>query len=171
MDGKSNGLTVRTLRAGDVARLVRMDEQITGRNRRAWFEGKIRRALEDSDLKISLGAEVDGCLVGAVLGSLQYGEFGVPEGVAVLDTILVDPGMRGRGIATEIFGQLVKNLQALGIERMRTEVSWDEHELSAFLGRQGFAPAPRLVLERVLGAAGATPDREEEAERIPERAI
>jgi predicted N-acetyltransferase YhbS len=171
MDGKSDGVIVRTLRAGDVARLVRIDEQITGRNRRSWFEGKIRRALEDSDLKISLGAEMDGTLVGAVLGSLQYGEFGVPEGVAVLDTILVDPGLRGRGIATAIFDQLVKNLQALGIERMRTEVSWDEHELSTFLGRNGFAPAPRLVLERVLGAAGATPDREEAAEGIGQRAM
>lgn len=170
MDGKSDGVIVRALRAGDVARLVRIDEQITGRNRRAWFEGKIRRALEGSDLKISLGAELDGILVGAVLGTLQYGEFGVPEGVAVLDTILVDPGMRGRGIATAIFDQLVKNLQALGIERMRTEVSWNEHELSAFLGHNGFAPAPRLVLERVLGPAGSTPDREEALEGIGERA-
>jgi predicted N-acetyltransferase YhbS len=150
MDGQSEGVTVRALRAGDVARLVRMDEQITGRNRREWYEGKLKRALQESDLKISLGAEHDGTLVGAVLGSLQYGEFGVPEGVAVLDTILVDPGLRGQGIATAMFEQLVKNLEALGIERMRTEVSWDEHELSSFLGRAGFVPAPRLVLERVL---------------------
>jgi predicted N-acetyltransferase YhbS len=171
MDNESDSLSVRTLRAGDVARLVRIDEQITGRNRKAWFEGKIRRALEDSDLKISLGAELDGTLVGAVLGSLQYGEFGVPEGVAVLDTILVDPGLRGRGIATAIFDQLVKNLQALGIERMRTEISWDEHELSAFLGRNGFAPAPRLVLERVLGSAGTTPDREDAWEGARERVM
>ena len=151
MDGESDGVTVRALRAGDVSRLVRMDEQITGKNRREWYDGKVRRALEESDLKISLGAELDGTLVGAVLGSLQYGEFGVPEGVAVLDTILVDPGVQGRGVATAIFDQLVKNLEALGIEKMRTEVSWDEHELSAFLGHAGFVPAPRLVLERMLG--------------------
>jgi GNAT superfamily N-acetyltransferase len=151
MDGESDGVTVRALRAGDVTRLVRIDEQITARNRREWYEGKVRRALEESDLKISLGAEVDGTLVGAVLGTLQYGEFGVPEGVAVLDTILVDPGHKGRGIASAMFEQLVKNLEALGIERMRTEVSWEEHELSSFLGHAGFVPAPRLVLERTLG--------------------
>lgn len=151
MEAEIDGVIVRTLATGDVGRLVRIDEQITGRSRRAWYEGKIRRALQDSDVKISLGAEMDGTLVGAVLGSLQYGEFGVPERVAVLDTILVDPGLRGRGIASAMFEQLVKNLEALGIERMRTEVSWDEHELSAFLGRAGFMPAPRLVLERTLG--------------------
>lgn len=150
MDGVGDGLIVRTLGAADLARLVRMDEAMTGRNRTAWYEGKLRRALQDSDLKISLGAEVDGTLVGAILGSLQYGEFGVPESVAVVDTILLDQAFRGRGIASAMLDQLVKNLGALGIDRLRTEVSWDEHALSAFLGRNGFAPAPRLVLERAL---------------------
>ncbi len=42
---------------------------------------------------------------------------------------------------------LVRNLRALGIERLCTEVAWDEHDLNRFLGRQGFVPAPRLVLE------------------------
>ena len=150
MDGNGDGVIIRALRGEDVGRLVRMDEQITGRNRRAWYQGAVERALAGSDLKISLGAEVDETLVGAVLGSLQYGEFGVPEPVAVLDTILVDRGFQGRGIATEILIQLMKNLQALGIERLRTEVAWNEHELAGFLDKNGFAPAARLVLERSL---------------------
>jgi ribosomal protein S18 acetylase RimI-like enzyme len=150
MDGNGNGVIIRALRGEDVGRLVCMDEQITGRNRRAWYQGAVERALSGSDLKISLGAEMDGTLVGAVLGSLQYGEFGVPEPVAVLDTILVDRGFQGRGIATEILLQLMKNLKALGIERLRTEVAWNEHELAGFLDKSGFAPAARLVLERSL---------------------
>lgn len=152
MDGEeqTNGVTVRALTRGDVARLVRMDERATGRNRRAWYEGKVRLALEDSDLRISLGAEVDGLLVGALLGTLQYGEFGVPEPVAVLDTILVDSDFRGRGIGTAMFDQLVKNLEALGIDRLRTEVAWNHRDLIGFLGARGFGPAARLVLEKSL---------------------
>ena len=152
MDGEeeTNGLTVRALTHEDLNRVVRMDERATGRNRSAWYEGKIRLALEDSDLRISLGAEVDGILVGALLGSLQYGEFGVPEPVAVLDTILVDSEFRGRGIATAMFEQLVKNLEALGISRLRTEVAWNDRDLIGFLGARGFGPAPRLVLEKSL---------------------
>ena len=49
--------------------------------------------------------------------------------------------------------QLVRNLVALGIERLRTEVAWDEHDLNQFLGRRGFTPAPRLVLELSLDRA------------------
>jgi ribosomal protein S18 acetylase RimI-like enzyme len=152
MDGNenSNGLTIRTLAREDAARLVRMDERITGRNRATWYEGKLKRAFEDSDLKISLGAEMDGTLVGAVLGTLQYGEYGLPEPVAVLDTILVDGDFRGRGIATAMFDQLVENLEALGIKRLRTEVAWNDRELVGFLGKNGFGPGGRLVLERNL---------------------
>ncbi len=63
--------------------------------------------------------EVDGCLVGAVLGSLHYGEFGLPQPIAVLDTILVDPGHARHGVGTVLLDQFVKNLRALGIERPR----------------------------------------------------
>jgi GNAT superfamily N-acetyltransferase len=153
MDEERDGMKVRLLTLADAPRLVRMDQAITGRNRTAWYEGKLKRALEGSDLQISLGADVDGFLVGAVLGSLHYGEFGQPEPIAILDTILVDPGHGRQGVGTALLDQLVKNLGALGIERLRTEVAWDEHDLNRFLGRLGFAPAARLVLELALDRA------------------
>jgi hypothetical protein len=86
----SDGITLRTLRASDGQRLSRIDERITGRNRSLWYERKLERALRDSDMNVSLGAEVEGVLVGAVLGSVQYGEFGIPEPVAVLDRLTDD---------------------------------------------------------------------------------
>jgi GNAT superfamily N-acetyltransferase len=153
MDGEEGELTVRALRSEDLERLVRIDRQITGRNRRLWYEGKLQRALAETDVRISLGAEIDGLLVGALLGSLFYGEFGQPEPAAVLDTILVDRNFGGRGVGTAMLEQLLLNLRGLGIERLRTEVSWDERELTGFLARRGFRPLPRFVLEREVGPA------------------
>lgn len=147
MDEEHGGATIRTLRAEDCARLVRMDQEISGRNRRAWYEGKVRRALAEADVKISLGAEVDGVLVGALLGSVHYGEFGLPEPVAILDTVLVDPAYGRRGVASAMLRQLLLNLSALRIERLRTEVAWDEFDLTEFFAKAGFTPVPRLVLE------------------------
>lgn len=142
-------VTVRALRRTDLDRLVRIDQALGGRNRTLWFEQKLGRALE-SPIQVSLGAEVDGALVGALLGSVHYGEFGVPEPIAVLDTILVDPAFSGRGIGRAMLDQLLLNLGALRIDRLRTEVAWNEQELIGFLGRSGFAPVPRLVLERTI---------------------
>jgi GNAT superfamily N-acetyltransferase len=147
MDAEHSDAVIRTLKPEDCARLVRMDQEISGRNRRAWCEGKIRRALAEADVNISLGAEIDGTLVGALLGSVHYGEFGLPEPVAILDTVLVDPAFSRRGVATLMLRQLLLNLSALRIERLRTEVAWDEFDLTEFFAKAGFTPVPRLVLE------------------------
>ncbi len=141
------GVVIRNLRPEDCSRLVAIDEQLTGRSRHLWYEGKLKRALEESDLQVSLGADSDGTLVGAMIAAVHFGEFGLPEPLAVLDTVLVDPAFERRGIARALFEQLLLNLRALRIERVRTEVAWDDHELVAFFGSMGFKPAARLVLE------------------------
>jgi predicted N-acetyltransferase YhbS len=140
-------LTLRALRADDAARLVKMDEVASGRRRDAWYDGRLKRALEDSDIQVSLGAEIDGTLVGALMGTVQYGEFGQAEPTAILDTVLVDGEYARRGVASALLGQMLQNLTGLRIGRLRTQVGWDELDLIAFFGRSGFRPAPRLVLE------------------------
>ncbi len=140
-------LLIRALRPEDCERLVRIDRQSTGRLRTSWYEGKVRRALRDSDVHVSLCAEQDGLVVGAVLGSVQYGEFGQAEPVAILDTVLVDPEYRGRGIASALLDSLLAHLAALRIERLRTEAAWDDGDMISFFARAGFVPVPRLVLE------------------------
>jgi hypothetical protein len=49
-----------------------------------------------------------------------------------------------------LLAQMARNLRAFGIERLRTEVAWNEHRLNGFLGEKGFRPAPRLVLDLEL---------------------
>lgn len=151
MEGEHCEVVVRALNPQDIVRLVRMDREISGRGRQNWYERRVQRALFDSDVMISLGAEVDGLLVGALLGSVHFGEFGQPEPIAVLDTMLVDRAFPRRGIGTALLDQLLKNLRGLGISRLRSEVAWNELELIAFFAKAGFQPVARLVLELDLG--------------------
>jgi GNAT superfamily N-acetyltransferase len=150
LDRTAPDTRIRTLSRGDLDRVVTMDAQHTGRRRLAWFEARLARALDASAVRVSLAAEVDGTLVGAVLGEVQYGEYGVAEPVAVLDTILVDRAFSGQGVGAALVEQLVRNLRGLNIERIRTEVAWDQQHLLSFLAHQGFSPAQRLVLERPI---------------------
>jgi GNAT superfamily N-acetyltransferase len=153
MDGSRDDLIIRTLRRDDTARLVRLDQEISGRARQTWYERKVDRALKDTDVMISLGADVDGLLVGALLGSVHFGEFGLPEPIAVLDTMLVDRKFRGTGIGAAMLDQLLKNLRGLRISRLRTEVGWNELELIGFFEKAGFVPVPRLILELDVAAS------------------
>ena len=141
-------LVIRTLEERDLPRLVKLDQAWSGKNRGLYLQGKLRRALAEADVKISLGAELDGFLVGAVLGNVSYGEFGQPEAVAVIDTLLVDREVARQGVASALLDQLLRNLSAFGIETVRTEVAWNEHDLVGFLAQRDFVPLPRLVLER-----------------------
>ena len=147
MEGERTDLIIRRLEADDCAWLVRTDEAISGRSRPEWFRAKIDRSLKESDVCISLGAEKDGLLVGALMGSVHYGEYGLPEPVAILDTVLVSRDFARQGVARALMDQLMKNLRALRISCLRTEVAWNEIELIGFFHRVGFVPAPRLVLE------------------------
>ena len=146
----TDGILLRTLRADDLDAIVAIDERIVGRTRRRYYELKLRDALVPGALRISLAAECDGALAGFLLASLYYGEFGIPEPSAVLDTIAVAPDRRGKKIGKALVRQLVMNLRALGIERVRTEVDWNQFDLLAFLARQGFRPASRLCLDLSL---------------------
>jgi GNAT superfamily N-acetyltransferase len=139
-------VVLRAVHCGDLERLLQLDEQITGQSRRDWFERRLN--FVPGDVRFSLGAEVDGALVGAVLGSLRNGELGSAEPICVIDAVLVDRPFRGRGVAAVLLRRLAENLSGLGVSRWRMKVAWKLHALDYFLGDKGFLLSPRPPPER-----------------------
>jgi ribosomal protein S18 acetylase RimI-like enzyme len=141
---------VRVMKKGDLEAVVSIDAAATGRRRPRYFELMLERAVTQAALQVSLAAELDGLVVGFVIASLYYGEYGVVEPTASLDAIGVLPAYRGRHVAKALLRQLRVNLSALRVTTLRTEVSWDDFDLLAFFKCEGFAPARRLCLDCVL---------------------
>lgn len=142
---------VRELALKDLEGVVRIDARRSGRSRHEYYLRKLQEAVNESGVRISLAAEIDGALVGFMLGRLYYGEFGVPEPTAIIDSIGVDPDYRGQHVGAALLSQLETNLRGFGIETVRTAVDWDRLELLGFLGSHGFQPAPVLTLQKKLG--------------------
>ena len=140
-------ILVRNLRARDLEAVITLDEKITGRRREEYFKLKLKQALSDTGVMISLGAELEGMFVGCLLARVYYGEFGSIEPVAVLDTMGVHPDFQKRGVGSAMIDQLRTNLLGLGIGRLQTEVGWDTPDMIAFFNREGFEPAPRFCLD------------------------
>lgn len=145
--GEQQRVVVRTLETADLDWVVRIDREHSGRNRQAYYEVKLAQAEHDTGIRISLAAMVDDEPAGFLLGRLYYGEFGVPEPVAVVDSIAVSRAHAGQRVGRALMEQLRDNLAALGIETLRTEVDWDQTDLVRFFQRTGFRPAARLCLE------------------------
>jgi ribosomal protein S18 acetylase RimI-like enzyme len=104
---------------------------------------------------VSLVAEVEGIVAGCLIATIYYGEYGVVEPSASIDAVGVLPDFRGQQVGTALMRQLRLNLGALRIERVRTEVEWNDFGLLQFFGSFGFAPAGRLCLEYELDPTSA----------------
>jgi len=143
-------IPVRSMNANDLAALVEIDRRITGGERVKYFERKLADALTDSDVRVSLVAELDGVPVGFVMARVDLGEFGRVDTTAVLDTIGVHPDYQNRGVGRALISQLLTNLGTLRVENVRTEVDWNDRELLAYLDRCGFRPSQQLCFDRRL---------------------
>lgn len=139
-------VVVRKLRPDDLEAVIRLDAKITGKRREEFFKLKLKQALSDTGIFLSLAAEADGQFAGFLLARVFYGEFGQAEHFAVLDTIGVHPGHRHHGIAHALLRQLRTNLLGLGIAELRTETGWEDQDLLRFFHREGFRPLPRFSL-------------------------
>lgn len=136
---------------GDIADIVRIDRSITGRNREGYMKHKLADAMHDSAIRVSLTARLEGLIVGFLMASVNSGDFGLTDPVAVIDTIGVDPGFAHRGVGHALLSQLFVNLGALRVERVETVVAPHDLALLGFLYDAGFKPSQRLPFVRRLG--------------------
>ena len=143
-------IPVRSMIAEDLAAIVRIDRQITGHGRERYYKRKLAEAMDESAVRVSLVAEIDNHVAGFVMARVDFGEFGHTEAEAVMDTIGIDPSCSHKGVATALLSQLMTNLSALRVERLRTEVGWNHFGLLSFLDHMGFRPHRRLALSRAI---------------------
>jgi ribosomal protein S18 acetylase RimI-like enzyme len=143
----SDATVVRALTSEDLDAVVAIDEALTGRSRRGFFERRLRAALKEPKGYIYVGAERGGGLKGYVLVRLLGGEFG-QDAAGKLDAIGVDPKCGGAGLGGALMGEVEDIMRHKGVEELQTETEWSNSGLLGFLAHVGFEHAPRIVLKR-----------------------
>lgn len=144
-DLSKDRIEVRSLALTDLSTVVRLDRSVTNLDRSAYYERKVNEALRKNGVRLSMLAEIDGTPAGFVMARVDYGEFGHVETEAVMDTIGVNPEFSGQDVGTVLLMQLLTQLENLRVERVRTEVEWNNAGLIAFLDRLGFRPTQDLT--------------------------
>jgi GNAT superfamily N-acetyltransferase len=150
-DAGAPAAVVRPLEAGDLDRVVAIDEALTGRSRRGFFERRLKAALKEPRGFIYVGSSVDGKLAAYALVRLLGGEFGQDD-AGMLDAIGVDPQARGKGLGRGLLAAIDEVMRHKGVHELHTETEWTNAELLGFLAHSGFERAPRIVLTRDVGA-------------------
>lgn len=139
---------VRALEAGDLDDIIRIDRRVSGRRREDYIRELFDEAMNDSAVRVSLLACVDGIAAGFVMARTDFGDYGRAEPVAVLDTIGVDPDYGHRGVGHALLSQLFVNLAALRVERVETMVTRENFGLLGFFYDAGFEQSQRLSFDK-----------------------
>src|SRR5207237_3988234 len=101
----TTGVRIRPMNELDIEGICRIDEKITGRYRPEVWEQRaayyIRRDPDSSQV-----AEVDGRVVGFMLGEVRGGEFGLEEPTGWVEFFGVDPSSREKGVGRNLIEAL-----------------------------------------------------------------
>ncbi len=137
---------IRPLSREDLKAIVQIDEKVLGESRREYWEKKLKLINEKSS-QVSLVAELEGEVLGFILGDISGWEFGVPDTIGWIDTIGVDPAYQKKGLATALVNELIKRLKAIGVRTIYTLISWNDWDLLQFFHAMGFARGDMINLE------------------------
>jgi predicted N-acetyltransferase YhbS len=139
-------MKIRSLGKEDLEAIVEIDEKVLGENRRSYWERKLE-LMNNKASQVSLVAEVEGKVVGFILGDVSGWEFGVPDTIGWIDTIGIDPVYQKKGLATALASELIKNLKTIGVRSIYTLVSWNDWDLLQFFHAMGFTRGDMINLE------------------------
>ena len=144
-------IVMRNLRRSDLDEIIRIDSLATGFPRNSYFKRKFERIFgEDHQLLISLVATDGDRVIGYIMGEANTGEYGIPEAVASVDTIGIDPAYKRLGVGAMLLDEYCALAAKAGIELMTTLISEDYPDIVEFFRSQDFKQAKMVALERKL---------------------
>lgn len=157
VESESN-LLLRPLREQDVPCIIAIDHAISGKEKPEYWGHKLTRYLSEneSDADAATGnlarvAEIDGKVVGFMIGEIRKWEFGQPSS-AWITALGVDPNHEGRGVARLLLAEMLNSLREIGFQEVRTIVEWTDGDLLSFFHSMGFIRGPFVELQKWLSA-------------------
>jgi ribosomal protein S18 acetylase RimI-like enzyme len=155
----SGEVNIRVLDEGDLDSVVEIDKRVLGKERRAFWQRKI--AFAGIFPRPALVAELEGKVVGFILGYVSGWQFGVPDTVGWIDTVGVDPAFQRRGIGRALFEALIEIFKTSGrqgsletgvgevegVNVVYTLTGWGDWDLLQFYHAMGFKKGEMLNLQ------------------------
>ena len=145
-DRSSSSPVIRTMVPSDLDRIVEIDIKILEKPRSEYWEMKLELVEKRSQIA-ALVAELDGKLIGFIIGGASRWEYGVPENIGWIDTIGVDPDYQRKGIAKILFTEMTNNLKKVGVDTIITFVKRRDPILLNFFNSLGFQKGDMINLE------------------------
>lgn len=138
----------RTLGKDDLEQVVAIQASIT----RSQVSERWQRMLAghvDSDEQVGIVAELEGRVIGFIIGEIKVGGFG-SELSGWFEMVGVMPDYMGSGIGRQLGQKLLECFRSQGVEEVFTAVRWDSGDMLAFFKSLGFDRSPLINLQLSL---------------------
>jgi ribosomal protein S18 acetylase RimI-like enzyme len=152
----SKNVTIRFLGMDDLDDILRIQEKIikeqksNSLDRLVSLKDTTVYRLQHGDPLLNLGAEIDGKLVGFVLGEVRRWEFGRGEMAGWILILGVDSEYQGMGVGRKLGATLLDHFRKKNVEKVRTLVEWHEGDLISYFKSLGFNLLNMLPLEKEI---------------------
>jgi len=143
-------VSIRPMRQTDLSIVVELDAHVFGSTRPVYFERRlvVLDSVDAPSRAIFLVAVYQDQVIGFVMGTLAYGEFGLTQITAILDSIAVHPDYQHQGIGQKLTEAFMKQSARKGALAVYTLVNWDNWTLLKVFHALGFELASTIPLER-----------------------
>ena len=133
----------------DLEQVVAIDAKVGPHRGREYWQRKFELA-ENRPPGTSIVAELDGKVIGFIMGEVSGWEFGVPEDYAWLNIIGVHPDYPRMGIGKRLVEELIHQFKLIGVKTVYTLVNWYDPQLLPFFRHMGFHRGDLINLERKI---------------------
>lgn len=141
-----NSPVIRTMLSSDLDRIIEIDVKVLEKSRPEYWEMKLD-LVEKQPQFSSLVAEMNGKVIGFIIGGASRWEYGVPENIGWVDTIGVDPDYQRKGVAKMLFKKMTHELKKMGVDTITTFVNRRDPLLLEFFNSLGFQKGDMVNLE------------------------
>jgi ribosomal protein S18 acetylase RimI-like enzyme len=141
-------IKIRQLQLRDKKSIFEIQETITQHKADKDWEQLVEGYIKNSG-ETSLVAEMDGKVVGFMLGDIKVYGFGAPRS-GWIEVIGVHPRHMGSGIGKKLGNELIKIFKKKKVKHIFTSVRWDSGDLLAFFKSIGFNRSDFMNLEKKI---------------------
>jgi len=149
-------LVLRPLRESDIPSIITIDERTSGRAKPEYWRSKLTGYLlqnpagrDAEDGVLARIAEIDGEVVGFMIGEIRRWEFGQPF-CGWITALGTDPDHQRLGIGRRLLAELLDYYRDKELREIRTIVEWPDGDLLKFFHSMGFVHGPFVELQKSL---------------------
>ncbi len=143
-----DNVLIRRMQAADWEKIGSIYAAITQKTVQDEFKRIVEKSTQ-SETDASFVAELDGVVVGYMIGSVLNGGFGIQKAVWIT-MFGVNPQCMGRGVGRTLANAIFEFSKSKGIKNLYTSVRWDSSDLLSFFKTLGFGRSEFINLTKVL---------------------